>query len=131
MSDIVKVGNKSHVGAALLVQNEGTAATQHVQRLKQALGQALAVRLARLRRPQLLTSLTNHVEAARVAVQSHVLRRDLHVVVRVHAVRPGQETKQTRLRVQLLDHVKETHDDIVATGSLPTGEHTPNLQHIT
>ena len=64
--------------------------------------------------------LTNHVKASSVAVEVHVLGCDFHVVVAVHTMRSSQEAKQARLRVQLLDHVEETHDDVVATSGLPT-----------
>lgn len=72
--------------------------------------------------------LTDHIEASSVAVEAHVLRRDLHVVVGVNAVRAGKETKQARLRVELLDHVEEAHDDVVAAGSLTTGQDTAKLK---
>ena len=72
--------------------------------------------------------LTDHIEAASVAVEAHVLRCDLHVVVGVDTMWAGKEAKETRLRVQLLDHVEEAHDDVVTASCLATGENAADLE---
>ena len=71
--------------------------------------------------------LTDHVEATGVAVELHVLGGNLHVVVGKDTVGSSQETEQDRLGMKLLDHVEETHDDVVTASSLATRENTSNL----
>jgi len=38
----------------------------------------------------------------------------------------GKEAEQDRLRMQLLDHIIEAHDDVVTASSLTTGENASN-----
>lgn len=71
--------------------------------------------------------LTDHVEATCVTVELHVLRGNLHVVVGVDTVGSSKETEQKGVGVKLLDHVEKTHDDVVTTSSLATGQNTSNL----
>ena len=40
----------------------------------------------------------------------------------------GKEAEQDRLRMQLLDHIIEAHDDVVTASSLTTGENASNLK---
>lgn len=71
-----------------------------------------------LRRLNLVSSRANHVEASHVSVKLHVVGLDLHVVVAEDAVRSVEESKQLRVRVDLLSHIKETHDHIVSSCGL-------------
>lgn len=123
------MGGKAHDWAALLVQDEGFAAPQHVMWSEEVLTMALSVCFARLHRLKLFT-LTNHVEASSVAVQVHVLWSDLHVVVCVDAVGARKEAVQTRLGIELLDHVEEAHDDVVATRCLTSRQDATNLKAV-
>jgi len=75
-----------------------------------------------------LFTLTDHIEATRVTVEHHVFGSDLHVVVREDTVGAGEEAEQLRLGVQFSNHVKETHDNIVSTSSLASGEDATNLK---
>jgi len=42
-------------------------------------------------------------------------------------MRSAQESEQTRLRVQLLNHVEKTHDDVVSTSGLATRQYASQL----
>jgi len=84
------------------------------------------MRFAHLSRFKFFT-LTDHVKASCVAIQAHVIGRNLHVVVCVHSVGACEETKQAGLGVQLFNHVEETHDHVVATCGLTSGQHATNL----
>ena len=71
--------------------------------------------------------LTDHIKATCIAIKLHVLRGNLHIVIREDSVRSSQEAEKNGLRVQFLDHIEESHNDVVATSSLSTGENTSNL----
>lgn len=72
--------------------------------------------------------LTDHVEASRVSVEGHVLFADLDVVVGVDTMRSHEEAEYPRLWVHLLDHVEDTHNDVMSSGRLTSTEHQCHLQ---
>jgi hypothetical protein len=72
--------------------------------------------------------LTDHIKTSHVSIELHVVLINLDVVVRVDSMRSHQEAKQSGFRVNLLDHVKDSHDYIVTSCSLTTTQNYCNLE---
>lgn len=75
-----------------------------------------------------MSSRSDHVEASHVPVKLHVVSLDLHVVVAEDAVRSVEETEQLRVRVDLLSHVKKTHDHIVSSCGLTSRKNASDFE---
>ena len=75
-------------------------------------------------------SLTDHVKPSHVSIKMHVFRVNFYEVVRVNSMRAHQESKESRLRMDLFNHIENTHDDIVPASSLTTAQNHSNLKKI-
>jgi hypothetical protein len=76
---------------------------------------------------RLIAQLTDHVKATGVTEELHVVRLDFDVVVGEDAVGSIEEANQLGVGVQLFYHIEKTHDHIVSTSGLSSGENASDL----